>query len=295
MTRIVPTVVALACALGAAQTRAQSQSPAQPGDPTSQHNEEAARATASPSDGISADAQVTRVGGDLDAKIVENDGVFRFDTLLIDTPLPKGYPQPTPPGAIEIKRYDSYRRAEFTTNATPGIGQNVAFWPLFKHITGRDIAMTSPVEMDMHAWADALPAERANPTNNASQPAPRGLTMSFLYRTRDLGPTGKDGDVTVRDSDPGIYLSIGTRGTYLNADTRQAIDALRQWLAAQSDWRQVPGSPPRVLGYNGPDRRPNDLWGEVQLVVERAPSTSSDSARPAAPANGEATPDSESR
>ena len=49
------------------------------------------------------DAAVVRVGGDLAAQAVFSEGAWRYEKMLIDTPLPEGYPAPTPPGAIELK------------------------------------------------------------------------------------------------------------------------------------------------------------------------------------------------
>ncbi|MFN9971363.1 MAG: hypothetical protein ACK58T_15860, partial [Phycisphaerae bacterium] len=69
--------------------------------------------------------------------------------LTIDTPLPVGYPDPTPPGAIDLKLYPSVRRAEVSGEVKSlSSGGNDGFWPLFRHIQRRDIAMTSPVEME---------------------------------------------------------------------------------------------------------------------------------------------------
>jgi hypothetical protein len=48
---------------------------------------------------------LSRVGGDLDARIEIRDGEYRFGPSRIESPLPAGYPEPTPPGAIDVKRY----------------------------------------------------------------------------------------------------------------------------------------------------------------------------------------------
>ena len=67
-----------------------------------------------------------RVGGDTSASVTGADGNYRAGPCSIDTPLPQGYPAPTPPGAIEIKTYpgashafcDETRPAGYQAEAT---------------------------------------------------------------------------------------------------------------------------------------------------------------------------------
>jgi hypothetical protein len=91
---------------------------------------------------------VKRVGGNRENAIRVVDGVYRFEQAMIESPLPDGYPEPTPFGAIDIKEYPSVRRAELTSKDDSGNGMVAGFFPLFNHIKKRDIAMTAPVEMD---------------------------------------------------------------------------------------------------------------------------------------------------
>lgn len=195
-----------------------------------------------------------RVAGDLEAQITRDGDSFRFDRCLIDTPLPQGYPDPTPPGAIEIKNYPAVRRAE-VSGSTPGdLGMNAAFFPLFFHIQRRQIAMTAPVEMD---YRDRNADGRDD-----------GWTMSFLYRTADLGPAGRDDadqQIAVVDAQPVQVLSIGMRGRYSRARVERGLKKLRAWLADHPEW-QAAGEP-RALFYNGPDRPAADLWFESQIPI----------------------------
>ena len=98
--------------------------------------------------------ETVRVGGDRDAvaKRKENGGKVVFVAAgvnEIDTALPEGYPAPTPPGAIDVKSYPVVRRAVVEGEIRPnGDAGGEGFWPLFRHIQRRDIAMTSPVEME---------------------------------------------------------------------------------------------------------------------------------------------------
>ncbi|MEY2716113.1 MAG: hypothetical protein RIT24_2456, partial [Planctomycetota bacterium] len=112
------------------------------------HSGRASEPGAEATNAVRTPALVTRVGGDMKAAIEIRDGEFRFGPSRIESPLPAGYPEPTPPGAIDLKRYPTVRRAEYVSSASPGMGMNMGFFPLFNHIKRNDIAMTSPVEMD---------------------------------------------------------------------------------------------------------------------------------------------------
>jgi hypothetical protein len=209
-----------------------------------------------------APGEVIRLVGDASIAVREDRGNFYFgDGMAVTTPLPEGYPQPTPTGVIEMKTYPVVRRAEVSGKLNPAVGMNLGFFPLFRHIQRRDIEMTSPVEMDYRGW-DAEPgAEGGGPT---------GWTMSFLYRRRDQGPPGpdeRDRTVTVVDAPPVTVIAVGLRGSYGLGRIRQGVVALYKWLDAQDEW-EVAGDP-RAFYYNGPDARDRDKWAEAQLPVRR--------------------------
>lgn len=197
---------------------------------------------------------VQRVGGDMDLRVQRTKEGFACDGLEIDTPLPEGYPDPTPPGAIDLKKYPEVRRAEVSGDGSSQRGQNRGFWPLFRHIQRRDIAMTAPVEMELRDWDGAS--------------APTGWTMAFLYRTADLGPTGNDGDVVVRDAAPVTVVSIGVRGSYTQTRFDAALRRLEEWIAANPQWERAGEA--RWLGYNNP-RWFSDEWSEVQIPITAVP------------------------
>ena len=134
-------------------------------------------------------------------------------------------------------------------------GRNAAFWPLFRHIQSRNIPMTSPVEMDVPVpTAEGIPA-----------PVDDRWTMSFLYRTPNLGPTGPaDRGVIVRDIPPVTVLALGASGSYDQTSIEPALETLRQWLAANPAW--IESGPPRALYYNDPFTSPK--WAEVQVPVK---------------------------
>lgn len=202
------------------------------------------------------DPDVVRVVGDSKLTVEFVDGEYRSGNCRITTPLPAGYPAPTPPDAIELKRYPLVRRAEIGGTMTPDWGMNFAFFPLFNHIKRREIAMTSPVEMNY----EGLDADTAK--------IPTSWTMSFVYRTPDLGPDGADSDdkrILIEDIPPMRVIAIGMRGDYQLGRVKSGVVALRAWLAQQSQW--VEADNPRALFYNGPDVRADDKWFEVQIPL----------------------------
>jgi len=202
--------------------------------------------------------RVRRVAGDLEASAEYSQGQYRSGVCRVPTPLPQGYPPPTPPGAIEVKEYPAVRRAGVGSKLPPDWGMNLAFWPLFHHIKRREIAMTAPVEVSY----EGLSAPRA------SQPS--DWTMYFLYRTRELGPEGldpQDTRVLVEDVPPMTVIAIGMQGPYRLDAVKAGVAALRDWLASQSEWEEA--GQVRALFYNGPEVRAASKWFEVQLPVRR--------------------------
>lgn len=203
---------------------------------------------------------VERVGGDMTASIEVKDGVFRFGPSRIESPLPAGYPEPTPPGAIDIKRYPMVRRAEFVSSGSPASGMNMGFFPLFNHIKKNDIAMTSPVEMDYRDMFDPATGKRA-------QKDSMSWTMSFLYRTAELAPTGRDGSVIITDRPELTVLSVGMNGPYGTGVVEKGLGMLGEWLKAHPEWEAA--GDPRAFHYNGPYIANRVKWSEVQLPIRR--------------------------
>ncbi len=201
---------------------------------------------------------VQRVGGDAAARVEFVEGEYRCDGCRITTPLPTGYPPPTPPGAIELKHYPLVRRAEISGSMSPDWGMNFAFFPLFNHIKRREIAMTSPVEMNYEGLL------------KTDAKKPESWTMSFLYRTTELGPTGTDAQdqrVLIEDIPPVTVAAVGMRGAYKMKRVNEGVTTLRQWLSQQTEWEAA--GEPRALFYNGPEARSSDKWSEVQIPIQR--------------------------
>jgi hypothetical protein len=202
--------------------------------------------------------QIIRVAGDVaapEAYEVDDpkEGLvthFRHGTARVTTALPEDYPAPTPPEAIEVKKYPVVRQAVVSGEGAARGG----FWPLFRHISSRDIAMTAPVVM----------------TGDPSDGGEGESSMAFLYRTDDLGPTGDmEDNVVVEDAGDGLFLSLGMQGNRQDA-VDVAVARLEAWLDMQegpAKWQRVEG-PARLLGYNGPSVRRDRQWWEVQIPVE---------------------------
>ncbi|MBK8181355.1 MAG: heme-binding protein [Planctomycetes bacterium] len=201
---------------------------------------------------------LSRVGGDLDARIEIRDGEYRYGPSRIESPLPAGYPEPTPPGAIDVKRYPPVRRAEYVSEGSPGLGMNLGFFPLFNHIKRRDIAMTSPVEMDYRDLFDPATGKQ-EPEDSMS------WTMSFLYRTPDLAPTGEDRNVVVIDRPEITVLSVGMNGPYGTGVVEKGLTLLHAWLKEHPEYEIV--GEPRAFHYNGPSVSNRNKWSEVQLPI----------------------------
>ncbi|MCY3001260.1 MAG: heme-binding protein [Planctomycetota bacterium] len=207
-------------------------------------------------------AGVQRVGGDMEARIellvgqgVDGADAYRWGPCSVTTALPQGYPPPTPPGAFEIKSYPRARRAEVKGDSNPNFGMFFGFWPLFQHIKRKEIAMTSPVEMDYDGF------------DNRGRLSTVGWTMSFLYREPSMGSLGNDGDVAVEDREPVVVLSKGCKGPYLFERADETARELAAWLATNDTWESA--GAPRGLFYNGPDQSNDDKWSEIQVPVRR--------------------------
>lgn len=213
--------------------------------------------------------ETTRVGGGDAAVTVRGEGettTFSADGVLtIDTPLPVGYPDPTPPGAIDLKRYPSVRRAEVSGEVQNlSSGGSEGFWPLFRHIQRRDIAMTSPVEMEYRKAG----AGKAEANTNAGKEAKETWTMAFLYRRAEQGDAGQDAAdqrVTVTDSPEMLVISVGMKGDYSRALVEEGKKQLDAWLSSQTRFEKAGEA--RALYYHGPTFRPWRKWAEVQYPV----------------------------
>jgi hypothetical protein len=158
--------------------------------------------------------------------------------------MPKGFPNYTPVGQIEIKEYPAYRKATASGPAK--------FWTLFQHIKQNKVTMTAPVEMDYGDPRAPKNSERS---------------MSFLYERPDQGSAGNLGSVEVSDVPAMTVVSIGCRG----ARTASAIGEVREKLVTWLDQKKeeyVAVGPMRIMGYNSPFVPRDRSFFEVQIPVK---------------------------
>lgn len=172
------------------------------------------------------------------------------------SPLPEGFPSPTPPQIIEVKDYPAYRAATVRYEGDLGWATGFAFEPLFRHISTNNIAMTSPVEA---RYRVETRSERGSSFGEAE--------VSFLYRNTDIVPEQIATGVEVVDHEPMKVVSTGVQGSYNWESYRMHVERLREWLVLHPEYRPV-GSPRRFF-YDSPFVAEDLKRSEVQIPVER--------------------------
>lgn len=220
-----------------------------------------------------------RLAGDPAITVTKQGDFHIAGQHMIDTPLPVGYPAPTPPGTIELKTYPTLRRAE-VGGERDGVRSNgrAGFWPLFRHIQRRDIEMTSPVEMDFKGIAASAGLSADAPVSGAqvkTEDVPSvdindaQWTMSFLYRYTDQADAGVDPEdkrVLVVDTTPVTVIAAGVAGSPNNRTVNKGVAALREFFASNPQY--VPAGDIRGLFYNDPMVPENRKWAEIQIPVK---------------------------
>ena len=160
--------------------------------------------------------------------------------------LPQGFPEPTQVGVIEIKHYPQYRAVTYTHTGDFTQATQVAFNPLFQHITSNHIAMTTPVEA-------RYPIEGSQ------------AEVSFLYSTPQIQPQQVQSYVKVTETSPMTVISIGIKGAYSWENYEISLQQLKAWLEQHPEY-EIIGDPRRLL-YNSP-RVPESLkYSEVQIPI----------------------------
>jgi len=174
-------------------------------------------------------------------------------TIAEEAPLPEGWPRPSLPGLVRLKKYPAVRAAW----ARQRENRNSQFRVLFRHIQNRDVAMTAPVvmEYDRQATSDA---SHLNETE----------AMAFLYRRPGQDQAGEFGKVEVVNDPPMKVISVGMKGSYSNDRFRKGLDQLQQWLRDNPSYQAA--GPPRVLAYHSPFMLWWRKYSEVQIPVRAA-------------------------
>lgn len=169
----------------------------------------------------------------------------------MSAPLPKGFPEPTPVGTIEVKQYPHYRSVTYHHQGDLTLATRMAFNPLFQHISSNNIAMTTPVEaryLQDSSWGETSAAE-----------------VSFLYSQPEINPQTVDGDVMVKDTPGMMVVSIGIQGAYTWESYEIHLQQLKNWLQQHPEYEIV--GPPRRLFYNSPMTPPYLKYSEVQIPI----------------------------
>ncbi|MCT7985995.1 heme-binding protein [Laspinema sp. A4] len=169
--------------------------------------------------------------------------------------LPHNFPNPTPPEAIEVKDYPEYRAVTYSHSGNVQQASQVAFNPLYQHISTNQIAMTTPVEV---RYLDGLSPEVETPQT---------AEVSFLYPNRDIWPKTLTDEVKVTDYPPMTVVSIGIQGAYSWASYEQHLQRLQGWLKDHSEYVII--GPPRRLLYNSPMTPEASKLSEVQIPIAR--------------------------
>jgi effector-binding domain-containing protein len=167
--------------------------------------------------------------------------------------LPNEFPNPTPPGVIEIKEYPEYRAVTYSHSGNVQQATQVAFNPLFNHISTNQIAMTTPVEV---RYLDGLGVEMTTPQT---------AEVSFLYPNREIWPTTLSDQVKVTDYPPMKVVSLGIQGSYNWGKYEQQLERLQGWLKDHPEHEIV--GPPRRLLYHSPMTPEADKLSEVQIPI----------------------------
>ncbi|CAN1210547.1 heme-binding protein [Tumidithrix helvetica PCC 7403] len=150
------------------------------------------------------------------------------------TPLPVGFPAPTPDDRIEVKQYPAYRSGTYVYEGKLEDATGNAFNPLYNHIRSNNIAMTSPVEARY-------------PTETLDRKLDRGIAqVSFLYRSTDIVPQQITKDIKVEDHPPMLVVSIGIQGAYSYSSYQDNLAKLQQWLTEHPEYEAI-GEPRRCF------------------------------------------------
>jgi hypothetical protein len=139
----------------------------------------------------------------------------------------KAFPQ-TDVGVAEIKSLPAAHLIASQSEQSYFSNGNGLFRPLFRYISSRDIAMTTPVEAEMEP----------------------GIMYFYIGEEAvDRAQNGND-EVTVHTLPERLVASYGVRGGYNERNFDKADAKLREWLSTQSNY-QIAGDA-RGVFWNGP-------------------------------------------
>ncbi|WP_354636387.1 heme-binding protein [Planktothricoides raciborskii] len=173
-------------------------------------------------------------------------------------PLPVGFPPPTEVQVISVKQYPEYRAVTYTHTGAVQQASQVAFNPLYQHISSNNIAMTTPVEVRYYGDSGIQIDAYSDSHSHAE--------VSFLYADPTITPRAIAPNVKVTDYPAMTVVSIGIAGAYTWESYQTHLQALLDWLSQHSEYKIV-GEPRRFL-YNSPMTPEALKRSEVQIPIE---------------------------
>lgn len=173
-------------------------------------------------------------------------------------PLPLGFPPPTEVEVISVKQYPEYRAVTYTHKGAVQHASQVAFNPLYQHITSNNIAMTTPVEVRYYGDS-GIQVDASSDTYTHAE-------VSFLYGNPTITPTAIAPNVKVVDYPAMTVVSIGIAGAYTWESYQTHLQILLDWLRQHPEYKIV-GEPRRFL-YHSPMTPAALKRSEVQIPIE---------------------------
>jgi len=146
---------------------------------------------------------------------------------LMSSAYEQAFPK-TDVGAFEIKTLPAARLIASHSDRAYFDNSNGLFRPLFRYISSRDIAMTTPVEAEIEPG------------------------VMYFYIGDDVNSETLDStdQVSVHELPERLVASLGARGGYGEQNFVSAVAQLRAWLAENPNYEAM--GEPRGIYWNGP-------------------------------------------
>ena len=165
--------------------------------------------------------------------------------------------------------FGQHRRVEESIQLVAGLVDSTDFLPTIVEAAG--LRWPADRVIDGRSFLPQLRGELEKALHQAQELQAKqddmSWTMSFLYRTAELAPTGKDGSVVVSDRPQLEVLSVGMNGPYGTGVVEKGLGLLHDWLKAHPEY-EIAGDP-SAFHYNGPYISNRNKWSEVQLPVRK--------------------------
>lgn len=161
----------------------------------------------------------------------------------------------TQKGVIEVKTIPSLHMIEAQDEKGYFDADNKMFRKLFRYISENDIAMTTPVTVDVSPGA-----------------------MRFIVGETDEEKASKDtSEVNVIRVPERTVVSIGYNGSYTQKNYEKHLQTLKAWLKDNAEIWQAAGEPIAVY-WDGPFKLP--AWKKAEILIPISPIESGELASP---------------